>query len=745
MADWLSVGNGWRNLYLLSSMAQALALGLVFAKHKLWIRRSAIGAFLAGAATTPLWQYLWTLALALLWPRAPKAVYIGVLPAAAGLTLLWLFLRHLKEVRALAARGLAWLRRALRLDRPALVSLCFAAAMAVLLTPIAIRTATSAYPAQADSGEYMALGLRYCEDRNLSELLEKDDQTGHFRGHSHFPSLELYMAYGLMHTGDTYGYPYDKPMFTGVGMLVFYLALAFAALLFAAAGGRKRWVLLGLLLFNLVPNLVSAVAGAPRDTWRCLALLAAAAGLWSLTPEGGPLRYAGKLLYITLLCFTVMSAHVVCFVVLPFLVAAWVLTRWLMSLYARDKKAGRTLLRSVGLALGGAAGTLAAYAGNLWCYFKWGEMSPWRLMTTFTGAPWYPMYMAGEYKLEATTRHLDFFRAYQDIVMAYATPLGIWSLRLALGGLAVVLAALALRRVRGRKTAGALLAGMPATDGAVSVAVVDGAAGAARQTRAEIVLLSSLIALLTLAPMSGLLDTKLYSFSGSFITMQRYTLQWFLFAAVAAVAALAALEGEWPALLRWLGQKLAKPSAWLRRRLPAFSGWLRRAPAWLCAMLCVLSFVQGTAESGYANSFYRYGRPMLTDPFMAQDTSFKARYSLLVQLKDLVPEGEKILVTRAGYQYALHAKGYVLTSNPIVPLMNLPLEAVGPVLSQMGVAALCTEPDFWDERYYARSTLSTYLSALPPEQIIDDGVMRIYLLDASLVGKLVMPKPQAAP
>ena len=108
MADWLSVGTGWRNLYLLSSMMQALALGLVFVKHKLWIRRSAIGAFLAGAATTPLWQYLWTLALALLWPHAPKAVYIGVLPAAAGLTLLWLFLRTRTTPSAQRCRKLSW-------------------------------------------------------------------------------------------------------------------------------------------------------------------------------------------------------------------------------------------------------------------------------------------------------------------------------------------------------------------------------------------------------------------------------------------------------------------------------------------------------------------------------------------------------------------------------------------------------------------------------------------------------------
>ena len=45
MTDWLAVGNGWRNLFLLSCVAQALALGLV---DKLgsssYVAREVIGA-----------------------------------------------------------------------------------------------------------------------------------------------------------------------------------------------------------------------------------------------------------------------------------------------------------------------------------------------------------------------------------------------------------------------------------------------------------------------------------------------------------------------------------------------------------------------------------------------------------------------------------------------------------------------------------------------------------------------------
>jgi hypothetical protein len=736
MLDWLAVGNSWRNLYLASCVLQALALGVFFARRRLWSKHSRLGAFLAGVAVTPFVQYLWMLLLAAVWPQASHWVYIGVLPAAAALSLLWEMLRALPRLKPLLLRARLWLGRLVKLDRPALASLCLAAAMAALLAPVCVRVATSTNAAQADSGEYMALALRYCENRDLSQLLDKNNSTGQFRSNSHFPSMELYMAYGLMHTGDTYGYPYDKPMFTSLGLLMFYLLAAYGALLLQLTRGRKRWILLGLLLLNLVPNLVVSYASAPRDVWRCMAVLTAAVGLAELRPDGDWKRYLGKAVFLIALCFTAMSAHVVCFVVLPFLVAGWAIVCWLEALLLRKGNAGRTLLRAAGLSLCGALGTLAAYAGNLWCYFKWGQMSPWRLMTTYTTAPWYQAYMQGEYKLEVTTTHLNFWKAKYDIVMAYATPVGLWGLRLALFGLAVCLLVLITRRVRARAQTRILNRALPRADGPSAVFIADTQAQAARSADVSAVLTASLFTLLTLAPMTGLLDTKLYSFSGSFLTMQRYTLQWFLLAGVTVAAVLSAAEAEWPTVLVFTKRALGGVYRVVSRRLPRTGLWARRVPALLCALLCALAFVNGTRASGYWNSFYRYGRPMLSDNTMALDVSFRTRYSLLMQLESLVPDNEKILITRAGYQYALRAKGYVLTSNPIVPLMNLSLDEIGPALEQMGVAALCTEPDFWDERYYALSTLSQYLNSLPAQQIVQDGAMRVYLLDTSLVGKL---------
>ena len=38
-----------------------------------------------------------------------------------------------------------------------------------------------------DAGEYLALAQRYCEDRDLGNLLEKDDTTGIFAATATFP------------------------------------------------------------------------------------------------------------------------------------------------------------------------------------------------------------------------------------------------------------------------------------------------------------------------------------------------------------------------------------------------------------------------------------------------------------------------------------------------------------------------------------------------------------------------------
>ena len=143
--------------------------------------------------------------------------------------------------------------------------------------------------------------------------------------------------------------------------------------------------------------------------------------------------------------------------------------------------------------------------------------------------------------------------------------------------------------------------------------------------------------------------------------------------------------------------------------------------------------VKGTNQTGYTNTFYRYSRGVMEDESILLDNGFLDRYGLLMEAASHVPEDEKILITRVGYQYALGGRGYVLTSNPIVPLMNLTLEEIGPELERMNVAMLATEPDFWDERYYALSALNDYFEALPSDQVIETETMRLYLIDRSLI------------
>ena len=734
---WLDIGNGWRNLYLLSCVVQAGALGALFCQRRWFCKKSRAACFLTGVAATPFVQYLWTLLLALAWPAAPRLAYIGALPALGTLCLLVMALRRIRRAKALLGRGWAFLRRVCHFDKPALMSCCFALCMAILLLPVCVRLATTANIAHGgDMGEYLGLALRFCEDRDAQALFEKEETEGHFRGHSHFPSLELYLSYGLFHTNGEVGYPNDKAAFTGLGLLNFYMAAAYLALLTALCRERKRWVLLGLLLLNLVPRLFESASTANRDIWRVLALLLAVLFYMDLDPLGGVRQYAGRLLASFAVCFTVMSTHVVCFVVLPFIVIAWVLSRWLGALVRQSRNAGKALLASAGVALAGAAGTLAAFSGNLWCYWRWGELSPWRLITTFTDAPWYSMYMDMEYRLEETTTHYSFLEAKDSILQSYATSIGDWGLRFALVTLVAVLAWMIALRLRTRREAKKRLAAMP-KDGASAVGAFWVATGADKARTANLLLYAALATLLTLAPMSGVLDTSLYSFSGSFLKLPRYTLQWFLVANAMTCAALAALEGVWPALMnraRAFAARGKGPFARLPARACApAAALLRGAPALLCAAACFLAFVDGTTETGYARSFFGQSRTVMTDERLLVDNSFQARYGMLMRVAEHVGEDQKILITRSGYQYPLHGRGYVLTTNPIVHLLNLTLEEIGPALADMNVAMLATEPGFWDERYYALSALSEYLNALPAEQIVEDENMRLYLLDASLV------------
>ena len=718
--DWLSIGNGWRNLFLLSCLVQMGSLGCLFAANNWFSRESKLASFLTGVASTPLVQYLWTLLLSIVWPHAPRMVYIGTLPALGALCVLVLAILRIRRIRELTKAGFSYVKRLLHFDKPALIALCFAICIVLLIGPACVRFMSSMNSVSGgDAGEYMALAQRYCEDRSLLNLLEKEETVGHFRGHSHFPSLELYMSYGLFHTDGEVGYPHDKAAFTGMGMLIFYAAAAYAALLLTHCREKKVCVLLGVVLFNLIPELYFSVESAPRDSWRMLALLFAALAFGGLKEDGNWKQYLAKLLWVFALCFTVMSTHVVCFVVLPFIVVAWVVWRFLHAGLSQLRGAFRALGRSVGLAFAGALGTLAAFAGNLWCFLNWGEMSPWRLMTTFTDAPWYPMYMDIEYKLDETTTHLNFLQAKDSILMSYATPIGTWALRLALIALLAVLVWLAVSRMQMKRKVREILG---QDEHACAIGIIMGGSGVQIPSMLGY---CALLCLLTLAPMTGVLDSPLYSFSGSFVKLPRYTLQWFLLGNVLICACLSALIDLWPMLVEKL-----------RRPLPE---WVKTIPAWLCAVICLLAMVKGVNQTGYTNTFYRWSRGVMEDENILLDNSFREQYGLLREVARHVAEDEKILITRVGYQYALRGKGYLLTSNPIVPLMNLPYDEVEQALSDMNVVMLATEPDFWDDRYYPMSTLNEYLCTLPQDQILETDSMRLYLLKRDLIPDAVQP------
>jgi hypothetical protein len=105
---WLDLGNGWRNLYLLSCMLTAFGLGVLFAMLRLPAKRSRAACFLTGVAATPFVQYLWMLLMSILWPGASKWLYIGALPLLSGLYLAALAIVNLRRVPELVQKGAAF-------------------------------------------------------------------------------------------------------------------------------------------------------------------------------------------------------------------------------------------------------------------------------------------------------------------------------------------------------------------------------------------------------------------------------------------------------------------------------------------------------------------------------------------------------------------------------------------------------------------------------------------------------------
>ena len=238
---WLDIGNGWRNLFLLLRASGGgagplvLPAGLVPAPGIRW------PAFSRALAATPCAVSVDAAAGAGGGPRPQGGSYRcaagagGGRPAGWGssrLTRLRAFLRVGAPAHAMPHSGCG----PLRMDRAT------AAAWLRLAWSFCLRRcACATCPAwRACAGATRANTWPWPNATVRTATWEtswKDDTTGHFRGHNHFPSLELYMSYGLFHTGGQVGYPNDKAVFTGLGLNTFYVAAAYLALLIVACQG----------------------------------------------------------------------------------------------------------------------------------------------------------------------------------------------------------------------------------------------------------------------------------------------------------------------------------------------------------------------------------------------------------------------------------------------------------------------------------------------------------------------------
>lgn len=698
MLTWLDVGNGWRNLYLLSCAAQMLALGTAFARGRLLGRR--LPSFLLGMAATPFVQWLWMLLMGAVWPQAPRLLLIGALPAAGAIYLLVTLLRSRKRWRSWISSALERLRALPRMKPGDALCLALALALAIVLVPVGVRMATSTALCWQDSGEYLALASRYAQTRDLAQLLEKDVTDGYFVAHGHFPSLDLYESYAFLHTGGTIGYPYDKPVFTALGLLPGYLMLAMVAALLLVTRGHRKATALGLLLIGLVPMLYASLIAAPRDLWRMLAMLAFFLCFSALRPEGRWPAVLGKAALAMLLGFACMASHVVMFVILPFLVVAWVLVWWLGAIGSGE--AGRTLGRAVVVALGAAAGVVTAFLGNLQCYLKWGQMLPAMRMDSFTDAAWYPLYDRMMRRSEAISTSTPIWRQPDRVLLGYLSPVGWLGLICALLLLTAAVVAL-VRRAR---------------------EPIRRAAPIESLARVRCFLAFGL--LLMLLPMTGLLDTPVYSFSGAFTAVPRYTVQWFLLATLLPPALLSALEERAPA---WA-------DAWATRRAarPGVLRACKAAPAAALTLLCVLAFAACTSARGYTDNVYRMTvcKGLLENPAYSQDNTLRTRYQTLLRVADCLEDGQELLLVDLGDQYGARGKGRFLQSDAYSELLVTPEAEMARALAEKRIAVIATSIRFWDDRFYVQTDLDAYLRTLPPNRVVEDGTMRFYVLEPSL-------------
>ena len=203
LMTWLDIGNGWRNLFLLSSALQAAALGLCFCLRGWFSPRHRAGLLphrCGGHAAVPV--SVDAAAGAPVARRRPSGCTSACRRLLAAVGLAWMALapraqrfRAALRGRDAAMRAAAQRRALLHMDRATVAAACFAACIVILL---ACRCACATRPAWracagGDAGEYLALAQRYCEDRDLGK------PPGKGRYHRPFSRAQPFSLAGTVH------------------------------------------------------------------------------------------------------------------------------------------------------------------------------------------------------------------------------------------------------------------------------------------------------------------------------------------------------------------------------------------------------------------------------------------------------------------------------------------------------------------------------------------------------------------
>lgn len=368
--------------YLYSTAITAISLGCIFLKNKI-IRGSKTASFLIGFSSVPFVQFLWTMALVLLFRNGTsRYMYILPIPAVAsvfiGVMLIhsfrsgWSFdLRSLKRNIWKLIKGD---KKHSTLENLAMIGLFAISVVSWIF--LSYKLSVTSQFIESDTMEYFHKASYFANHRELSALSYVNGiPNGSGVADHHFPSYTAYLAYAFMHTtADVIGFPHhEAALFAGSLVMVLCLLASIMGLYCIFDGRGLHFLGVPATLWMCMP-LVANTFGSPRDMFRFCAFCVFLAFLTNyLQIEKTQKRDIG---IMALAAFVGASAHVLNFVLVFLSLGAYVVYIIWTSIESRNAKLCGNY---VPIAVSILAGALLSFAGNICNFFVAGKWTAVRL------------------------------------------------------------------------------------------------------------------------------------------------------------------------------------------------------------------------------------------------------------------------------------------------------------------------------------------------------------------------------